>query len=232
MKSQNSKYVIALVVLVIILIGAGVYAFRLKKSNEELMMKIPPTQAQEEADIATIVPYVSKYMVLPDEKPTIATVVDKEKLNKSQPFFKDAENGDKILVFQNARKVLLYRNHGTGSGKVINFDVFVINPPANQQQGNVKPLPVEIRNGAGNAQLAAAVEKQLKDAAGSTVLTSVSDAKSSDYKGILVVDPSGKNAQSAQEVATFLKGQVGAMPRGETAPQGDGLVIFVGAGTQ
>lgn len=228
MKSQNSKYIIALAILVLIVIASGVYAFRLKKTNDELKMKIPPTQAQEEADIATIVPYVSKYMVLPDEKPTIATVVDKEKLNKSQPFFKDAENGDKILVFQNARKVLLYRNHGTGSGKVINFDVFVINPPANQQ-GNVRALPVEIRNGAGDAALAAAVEKRLKDAAGATVQTSVSDAKASDYKGILVVDPSGKNAQSAQEVATFLKGQVGALPRGETA-QGDGLVIFVGAG--
>lgn len=228
MKSQNSKYIVALVILVLVLVAAGVYAFRLKKSNEELKMKIPPTQAQEEADIAAIVPYVSKYMVLPDEKPTIATVVDKEKLNKQQPFFKDAENGDKILVFQNARKVLLYRNHGTGSGKIINFDVFVINPPANQQ-GNVRALPVEIRNGAGDASLAAAVEKRLKDAAGATVLTSVSDARESDYKGILVVDPSGKNAQSAQEVATFLKGQVGALPRGETA-QGDGLVIFVGAG--
>ncbi len=228
MKSQNSKYIIALAILVLIVIASGVYAFRLKKTNDELKMKIPPTQAQEEADIATIVPYVSKYMVLPDEKPTIATVVDKEKLNKSQPFFKDAENGDKILVFQNARKVLLYRNHGTGSGKVINFDVFVINPPANQQ-GNVRALPVEIRNGAGDAALAAAVEKRLKDAAGATVQTSVSDAKANDYKGILVVDPSGKNAQSAQEVATFLKGQVGALPRGETA-QGDGLVIFVGAG--
>lgn len=228
MKSQNSKYMIALVILVLILIASGVYAFRLKKSNEELMMKIPPTQAQEEADIATIVPYVSKYMVLPDEKPTIATVVDKEKLNKSQPFFKDAENGDKILVFQNARKVLLYRNHGTGSGKVINFDVFVINPPANQQ-GNVRALPVEIRNGSTDVTIAATVEKRLKDAAGATVQTSVSDAQSKDYKGILVVDPSGKNAQSAQEVATFLKGQVGALPQGETAT-GDGLVIFVGAG--
>lgn len=228
MKSQNSKYMIALVILVLILIAAGVYAFRLKKSNEELMMKIPPTQAQEEADIATIVPYVSKYMVLPDEKPTIATVVDKEKLNKSQPFFKDAENGDKILVFQNARKVLLYRNHGTGSGKVINFDVFVINPPANQQ-GNVKALPIEIRNGSADAASAAAVEKRLKDAAGATVVTTVSEAQAKDYKGILVVDPSGKNAQSAQEVATFLKGQVGALPQGEAA-QGDGLVIFVGAG--
>lgn len=229
MKSQNSKYVILLVVLALVVLGGGIYTFRLKKANEELMLKIPPTQAQEEADIATIVPYVSKYMVLPDEKPTIATVVDKEKLNQSQPFFKDAENGDKILVFQNSRKVLLYRNHGTGSGKIINFDVFVINPPANQQQGNVKPLPIEIRNGSGDPTAAASVEKRLKDAAGATVQTSVSDAASNGYQGILVVDPSGKNAQSAQEVATFLKGQVGSLPRGETA-EGEGLVIFVGAG--
>ncbi len=42
------------------------------------------------------------------EIPTIATVVDPEQL-KGQPFFEHAEKGDKVLVFRNAKRAVLYR---------------------------------------------------------------------------------------------------------------------------
>jgi hypothetical protein len=47
-------------------------------------------------------------MVLPDEQPTLASVTDKSKLS-DQPFFQKAENGDKILIFVQSRKAILYR---------------------------------------------------------------------------------------------------------------------------
>jgi hypothetical protein len=47
-------------------------------------------------------------MVLPaDETPTIATVSDPEKL-KDQPFFANAKKGDKVLIFSNSAKAILY----------------------------------------------------------------------------------------------------------------------------
>ena len=47
-------------------------------------------------------------MFLPsDELPTIATVSDPEAL-QNQSFFIDAKKGDKVLIYSNARKAILY----------------------------------------------------------------------------------------------------------------------------
>lgn len=51
---------------------------------------------------------VGKIIILPDEKPSIITVLDKEALS-DQDFFKNAENGDKVLVFTENKKAILYR---------------------------------------------------------------------------------------------------------------------------
>lgn len=50
---------------------------------------------------------VSGLVVLPDEKPVIATVADYKKL-EGNLFFKEADNGDKLLLFQKSDKAVLY----------------------------------------------------------------------------------------------------------------------------
>jgi hypothetical protein len=49
------------------------------------------------------------------EEPTVATVSDVEKL-KGQSFFKSAQNGDKVLIYNTAKKAILYR---PGVNKII-----------------------------------------------------------------------------------------------------------------
>lgn len=52
---------------------------------------------------------VSMHVLVPtSEKPTIATVSDPEPL-RGQPFFDHAEKGDKVLVYPNAKRAVLYR---------------------------------------------------------------------------------------------------------------------------
>jgi len=68
--------------------------------------KDPQAEARKEAQ--RIVAAVSKLMVLPtDEEPIIATVADPTKL-EGQPFFQNAQIGDKVLIFNGARKAILY----------------------------------------------------------------------------------------------------------------------------
>lgn len=59
-------------------------------------------------EVAQLLAMVAELIVLPeDEQPTIATVSDLEQL-KDQPFFARAKLGDKVLIFTNAKKAILY----------------------------------------------------------------------------------------------------------------------------
>lgn len=63
-----------------------------------------------------VVEQVSKIYALPSEKPTVADITDKDKL-KDQAFFKDAENGDHLLIFADTKLAIIYRE---SSNKLIN----------------------------------------------------------------------------------------------------------------
>jgi len=69
----------------------------------------PQTSLRAAVDeTSKLVADVGQLLVLPEgETPTIATVSDLEKL-KSQPFFVNAKNGDKVLIYTNAKKAILY----------------------------------------------------------------------------------------------------------------------------
>ncbi len=66
------------------------------------------TNSKGGSDVQQITNQVSKFMDLPSEAPTLATVNDVSKL-KGQEFFKNAQNGDKVLIFSNSGRALLYR---------------------------------------------------------------------------------------------------------------------------
>ncbi len=60
-------------------------------------------------DIAALVRTIGKVYQLPDETPTLAVVSDAATLRTQQPFFSRAENGDKVLIYQQAKKAIIFR---------------------------------------------------------------------------------------------------------------------------
>ncbi|MDR3583498.1 MAG: hypothetical protein P4L62_04025 [Candidatus Pacebacteria bacterium] len=88
------------------LIATAAYYYRQYK----VLKKIPSSVALTQAKSQSVVIQVGKLMILPQgENPTLATVSDKSKLG-NQVFFKNAENGDKILIYANAKVAILYRS--------------------------------------------------------------------------------------------------------------------------
>lgn len=106
LQNYRPKKIILLVIILLIAIGAtaGAAYYYYKRLND---FKSNPQKMTQE-DTKTLVEKISKLIVLPtDEQPTVATVADPERL-KDQPFFANAKKGDKVLIYTNAKKAILY----------------------------------------------------------------------------------------------------------------------------
>lgn len=89
------------VLLVIALGSSGYFFYKFKDATAD-----PSKKAEKE--LADVKIMISKHLLLPeDEEPTLATVSDPEKLTE-QPFFKNAEKGDKVLLYARSKKAILY----------------------------------------------------------------------------------------------------------------------------
>lgn len=136
---MKAKAKILIIVLVLSLIGAGAggtYYYHNKYQEVNLKLSNPEKRAQEE--VAKMVAEIGQIMELPmDEQPTVATVLDKDKL-KDQGFFAHAENGDKVVIYSKARKAILYRE---STKKIIEVAPIDLSQPESSKTPAPTPKP-------------------------------------------------------------------------------------------
>ena len=119
--NRKNLVIIILAVLTVASLGSTGYLYRQFTALKQNPQKI----VQDEAK--ALVAKVGELIVLPSgEDPTIATVNDPEKL-KAQPFFANTQKGDKVLIYTNAKKAILYR---PGTHKIIDVAPVNIGAPA------------------------------------------------------------------------------------------------------
>jgi len=120
---ENLKKNLIVSALAVLFLAAtvGMIYFRLQLNT----LKTNPQKVAEE-EISTVVAKVSELMVLPEgEAPNMLTVTDPAQL-KDQPFFARAEAGDKVLIYTNAKKAILY---SVGKGKILEVAPLNIGQP-------------------------------------------------------------------------------------------------------
>lgn len=106
LKGNRSLWIIIVAVLLILAALPSYYYYNQYKKTQALLTN-PSATANAEAK--QLIKEVGVLMVLPaTEQPTIATVSDVTKL-ADQPFFANAKNGDKVLIFTQSKKAILYR---------------------------------------------------------------------------------------------------------------------------
>jgi len=210
------KQPVIFTVLLVLLAGSSVYLFaRYQKAQTELTKIKENPQVTADVQSKELVAKVGQLIALPDkETPTVATVTDVTKL-KSQSFFAKAKNGDKVLIYTQAKKAILYRE---SINKVI--DVAPINI------GQSQNLKVALYNGTATTGATNTLEKRIQDKKINIDVVLKEDASAKDYEKTLVIDLSGNQSATADQLAKLFNGQVVSLPKAETKPNADILIII------
>lgn len=167
---------------------------------------------------------------------TTLFVIDQPELLKRYPFFANAKAGDRLMIWANYRKTLLYR---PSTNEVIAFgwfeDTISTKSPAGPQAGALIPLPVTkqlgvvIRDGASMPGPAISFEALFNSLYPNALILSVTDATRKNYNKTILIDPTGTRSVEARAMAAKLGITVAPLPVEEAAiPPGVDFLIVVG----
>lgn len=241
-------YVLILLLLMVSAVGIYYYMQYLNTKNELLRFKQNP-QAAATLDL---IKDVQEHVELPaNETPTILTITDADKL-KGQTVFSRVQNGDKILVYKNQNRTIIYRPL---TDKVIETlpigvgDIEQYTNPEGQQNLNKElkningssettesstlmfdePVSVIVLNGTRTPGLASSVRNELetKFEKSNIKTIDVGDTYNS-YEKTLVVPNTEKGVLASQVIAEYVKGEIQEELSGEPGYDTD-ITIIIGA---
>ena len=135
---KSSKMLLAIFAILMLAFAAAAYGFysqsNVLKSEIAAIKQDPQKVIQEENQ--ALINRIGALIALPEgETPTIATVNDPDLL-KDQPFFAKAKKGDKVLIYPNAKKAILYDPE---SNKIIEVAPLTIGAPAGAVESSETP---------------------------------------------------------------------------------------------
>lgn len=99
-KKQRKPRIILILLIMICITASGASIFFFIKYRE--------ASSTEEAAKQQLVGQISQTIQLPDETPAVVTVADKTKLT-NKALAARLENNDKLLIFGNAKRLVIYR---------------------------------------------------------------------------------------------------------------------------
>jgi hypothetical protein len=225
----------ALIVVLLVLVTAGVLAFRNMLSSPGAQTQNAPAPGSKD-DVKSLVARVARHIVVNEgEDPTIATIEDADLLRAQSPtFYKDAQNGDRLLVWSD--KAVLY---STSRDLLLAVMPVSLPPPADASSTSmaqtttsttevVEQATIEVRNGTRTSGLGRKMVDTLK-AAGLTVLPAT-DARLKTYEKtvIIVKDATASFPKTLQTIKEITNAEVVPASLEEGQLKGD-IVVIVGA---
>ncbi len=238
---------IVLVLAALVLVAAAVVPSIYYYGQYAAMRKEVAAQTKPE-DPKALIARVAKHILLPGgEVPTVMTVTDKEKLS-GQAFFANAKNGDKVLIYEKAKKAFLY---DPVADIIIEVGPIVLaattsgtlatggstpGPSATPgqtatQSATLTPAPrlytFAVLNATQTKGLAETYAANLISKVPGARVVSRGNAKG-NYTTSLLVDVAGTHKADASALAQILGLEVSPLPAGESTPSADFLIILAG----
>lgn len=151
-------------------------------------------------------------------------IIDNADALRSHPFFANVHNGDKLLIYKEGGKAILFRPL---TNEVIAFAPLDAVPSTSYQQVDGQPV-VALRNGMGTPYDMKTFEAELTYIEPRSVVVDNANAVRGDYPRSLIVDVVGNKKADAQSLAYKLRLTLSDLPAGEFRPPAgvDFLVIL------
>lgn len=107
-----SKYIVAFIFVICVLILVGVYFFNSQTPKEKQIL-----------DDVAIMAAVDLLTDFPAEKPIIATIHQADIVASDKPFYAGAQDGDKLIIFPKSQQAIIY---SISRNVIVNYGPFVI----------------------------------------------------------------------------------------------------------
>lgn len=224
---KNNLIPTIIIILLVALGAAGYFLYNSQKNPQAIKTTIQGQQILNQDEVKRLVAEVGKIIKLPrGEEPSVATVTDVNKL-KDQAFFADGKNGDHVLLYPNAKKVILYDPQ---SKKIVNIAPLTATGSANVSSASATPTQAKIGllNGTPTAGLASRIEAEIRKSFPQAEIVVKDNAVKTNYDKTIVImlNPAAKDA--SVNLAAALKAPMGDFPVGENKPVGVDLVVIIG----
>ena len=226
-KSSGGKAIFVLLILLILATAGFVWSYSNYRSikKQASVLSTPEGQqqlAQQEIDV--IVAKVGRLIVLPNETPILATIQNAEELAKTQPFYVGSTNGDRVLIYQQAAKAIIYNE---AKDILINVGPVFMDKnqtaPTDSTPPEAQKISVEFRNGTETAGLARTRSEEID--ANVYQVSSIAEAKDKNYQENIIVNLTGADVSALEN--KFGVKAVTSLPEGEAVSSAD-VVIIVG----
>ena len=192
---------------------------------------------------AALVAKLGRLMVLPEgEEPVVATISDVTSLAKNQPFYANAHNGDKVVVYMKAKKAIIY---DPNADKIINVGPIFLDPSSAASSAEAAAakeatagkvtssseafatstlVTIEVRNGSSTPGIARVFADKFKDSQSYKVLD-INPAARKDYGKNIIVNLANKDVSSLSKMLGNVT-PVTKLPAGEATTLAEVLVIM------
>lgn len=191
-------------------------------------------------EMKNLVEEIGKIAKLPQrEDPSVATVTDISKL-KDQPVFAESKNGDRVLLYTNAQKVVIYDPVSrkivniaplTAGARAVNNTIVPsassvpTTTPAASAQNQAK---IVLRNGTSVTGLASKIETDIKKVFPKANISNKDNASKENYEKTIVVILTESAKDAAINLAKALSGSISDLPQGEAKPGEADILVIIG----
>lgn len=106
---SDNKNLVFVLIAAIFMLFFGLVIFNQQRAISKLSAESPKA-ANTNKEAATVLSKVSKLYLLPEtEKPIIFTLSSTSDLSKQPAFYKNAHDGDVVLIYKDTQKGIIYR---------------------------------------------------------------------------------------------------------------------------